>query len=101
MPANTKSDKKELVEPSNRIAKTKQKLLEQNDLFLDFKNLNPKEKKDALKRIGNWIALHHNLRENLTSQNMDLFKNNEESAEPSKTIQQMHKVLQDNFKKQK
>ena len=100
MPADTKSGKKELVEPSNRIAKTKQKLIEQNSLFLDFNGLNSKEKNDALKRIGNWIALHHNLRENLSSQSMGLFKNNEESAEPSKTIQQMHKVLQDNLKTQ-
>ncbi len=94
MSAGNKNGKKELVEHSDKIAKTKQKLIQQNDLFLNLESLNPKEKSTALKTIGNWIALHHNSRENLTSQSMGLFKNNEESAEPSKVIKQIQKELQ-------
>ena len=101
MPADAKSGKKELAEHSDRITKTKKKLLQQNDLFLDLETIGPKEKSIALKNISHWIALHHNLREKLTSQSMGLFKNNEESAEPSKVIKQMQADLQGDLTEQK
>ncbi len=93
---NSSSEFKKLVEPSDNINKTKQKLQQQKN-FLDPEKLNPKDKNEVLKSINDWIALHHGSREDIVSQNMGLFKNNEESARPSKAVKQIEQKIKQGF----
>ena len=88
---------KKFVEPSDSIAKTKEKLARM-DRFFKLDKLTPEEKKEALKSINNWISLHHNSREPLVSESMGLFKNNEETVSPSKAIKQFQKDLHNKLK---
>lgn len=98
METKDKSGKK-LTEPSASIAKTKEKL-ERQSHFLKLGGLTSQEKQEALKSINGWISLQHSYREDLGSESMGLFKNNQETASPSKAVQQMHKTLQNKLEKE-
>ncbi|MFA5250088.1 MAG: hypothetical protein WC371_01600 [Parachlamydiales bacterium] len=88
----------EISQPSSSIAKTKDKLVRPKERFLSLETLNLQEKTRALKSIGEWISSHLTSRERLNSETMGLFKNNRESARPSKAVLELEAELRKHLK---